>query len=189
MKLSPRKGPSEANRECPMRRTILLLRHAKSSWDDTRQTDFDRPLAARGRLAATLMGAYLAEERLIPDRVLCSSAARTRETWRRASVETGRTIPVDHLDSLYEAAPAAILRELSRLDNSVAYVLVVGHNPGMEMVADQLVGDGVADARRRLAGKFPTAGLAVIDAELVEWDDIRPGCGRLLRFLTPKDLV
>ena len=156
-----------------MRRTILLLRHAKSSWDDSRQGDFDRPLAARGRLAATLMGTYLVEERLIPDRVLCSSAARTRETWRRAAVETGRTIPVDYLDSLYEAMPATILGELAKLDDAIAYALVVAHNPGLEMAARELVGDGVADARRRLDDKFPTAGLAVIDAELPEWGDLR----------------
>lgn len=172
-----------------MRRTILLLRHTKSSWDDSPETDFDRPLASRGRLAATLMGAYLAEERLIPDRVLCSSAARTRETWRRAAEEAGRTIPVDYLDSLYEAPPAAILKQLGKLDATVAYVLVVAHNPGLDMVAHSLVGDGVAEARRRLDEKFPTGALAVIDAELPEWSDIRPGCGRLLRFVTPKDLV
>lgn len=172
-----------------MRRTIMLMRHAKSSWDDPRHVDFDRPLANRGRLAATLMGTYLAEERLIPDRVLCSSAARTRETWRRAAMETGRNIPVEYLDDLYDAAPRAIIDRIAQLDDSVLYVLVVGHNPGMELAADQLVGDGVTDARRRLAEKFPTAALAVIDVELAAWSDLQPGCGRLLRFVMPKDLV
>lgn len=172
-----------------MRRTIMLMRHAKSSWDDPRHADFDRPLANRGRLAATLMGTYLVEERLIPDRVLCSSSARTRETWRRAAMETGRNIPVEYLESLYEASTGTILSEIAKLDDDVLYVLLVGHNPSMEMAADRLIGDGVADARRRLAEKFPTAALAVIDVELASWSDLQPGCGRLLRFVMPKDLV
>lgn len=172
-----------------MRRTILLLRHAKSSWDDARQADFDRPLAARGRLAATLMGAYLADERLMPDRVLCSSAARTRETWHRAAVETGCDIPIDYLDSLYESGPTAILDAIAALDDAVVHVLLVGHNPGFEMAARRLVGDGVDEARKRLAKKFPTGALAVIDVDLAAWSDLRPGGGHLSRFVTPKDLV
>jgi len=170
--------------------TLTLLRHAKSSWDDQVLDDFDRPLAKRGEKAAPLMGAALAQMRLRPDLVICSGAVRTRQTLALVLEQLGgRTPQVAFDDGIYLAPPDKILARVRAISSGPHHVMVVGHNPGMEELAQELAGTGPADARALMAAKFPTAGLAVFTFDAESWREIAPGRGRLEHFLTPRQLA
>jgi phosphohistidine phosphatase len=169
--------------------TLSLLRHAKSSWDDASLDDFERPLAKRGESAAPRMGAFMAEQGLAPQLILCSPAVRARQTLELVlpHLEGGPT--VDYEENFYLAASAVLLARLRKIDARVRHVMIVGHDPGMQRLALELTADGETDARRALAVKFPTAGLAVIRFRAREWAKIGTGKGQLELFMTPKMLA
>ncbi|HSR43247.1 MAG TPA: histidine phosphatase family protein [Longimicrobiales bacterium] len=169
-------------------RTLYLLRHAKSSWDDSSLADHDRPLAPRGRRAAPSMGRYMQSERLVPELVLCSTAARTRATWALAAPFLGDDIPVEYDRELYGASAGTLLRVVRGLPDDVRRVLMVGHNPGWELFAAALAGDGDRGAIARMRRKFPTAALAVLESPAERWTGVEAGGCRLERFVRPKDL-
>ncbi len=176
-----------------MTRTLLLLRHAKSSWSDPTLADFDRPLNKRGRKAAPLMGEYLREHGLVPELVLCSAARRAVETWDLAgeAMSKGRAAPsqIKYLRSLYLAPPSRMLAALRRTPDTAESVLMVGHNPGFEHLAMGLTGPGSKpEAQRDMEAKFPTAALAELRFEAKHWRDIAPETGKLVRFVIPKAL-
>ena len=171
-------------------RTLLLLRHAKSSWDDPGLADFDRPLAPRGRRAAPVMAAYLMKQSLQPDLVLCSPAVRARQTWAMVAEGLGGSIEVKELQSLYLGAPSRLLEAVRRVPNTASTVLLIGHNPGMEDLAQALAGPGSKPkALAKLEAKFPTAALAEIRFDAASWKDLALGSGRLRRLVWPKDLA
>lgn len=168
-------------------KTVYLLRHAKSSWDDPSIPDFQRPLSERGRKTAPKMSEYLKEEGLIPDAVLCSGAKRAVETWELIAPSLGS--PKLHLDdNLYMAAPEAIIQWLKRLTPEINSVLLIGHNPGFEELAVRFSGDGKKKALKRLRKKYPTGALAVIQFDVDGWPAVGDGAGYLERFVRPKDL-
>ena len=167
---------------------LLLLRHAKSSWDDPALADFDRPLAPRGLKAAPLMGRELARRDWLPDLALVSPALRTRETWRLVSAELPARVPVEFAEGLFEATAGDILAEVQQAMASVGCLLVLGHNPGLEDLARRLAGPrSDAGARRKLEEKFPTGALArfVVDDG---WADLAFGTARRMHCIRPKDL-
>jgi len=170
---------------------LLLLRHAKASQDSS-GGDYARPLAPRGRRDAPVMGKAMREKNYMPELVLCSGAARTRETWALAGPELGTEPIVEVSDALYLAPWPAILKIVKAVPDSVQTLLVVGHNPGMENCAAMLLGPPVtAEERARravMAGKFPTGALAVADCNIATWNEIAPGCGTLTDFIKPKEL-
>ena len=168
-------------------KTLLLLRHAKSSWDNPGGRDFDRPLAPRGRRSAPLIGFHLRDRQLLPDLVLCSTARRARETYDLVVAAVGGA-EIQFEQALYLAAPATLLRLVQAVPPSVERLLVVGHNPGMEQFAMQLAGGGDVAALDRLRAKFPTAGLAIVTFPVDSWTEIAPGTGQLESFVTPRDL-
>jgi phosphohistidine phosphatase len=174
--------------------TLLLLRHAKSSWDDPDLDDFNRPLNGRGEKAAPMMGRYLKHEGWVPDLILCSTARRTRETLDHISEQIGDA-KVTYEDGLYLAEAEQLLARLGRLTDGKTKkpetVMIVGHNPGLHDLAVQLASRGDAKSLNRLADKFPTAALAKIDFEAKSWRDIARGDvqGRLTHFITPKDIA
>ena len=170
-------------------RRILLLRHAKSAWDEPGLDDFDRPLAPRGRRAAAVMGVYLRDEGLVPDLVLCSGARRAVETWEIASHELPHAPAVEHDPGLYMVPADRLLKRLRKLPAAVRSVLVVGHEGGVDAIARRLVGDGAAPLRKRLSEKYPTATLAVVAVTLDDWATLAEKSGTLTRFAAPKDLV
>jgi phosphohistidine phosphatase len=169
-------------------KSLLLLRHAKSSWDDPDLQDHDRPLSKRGRRAAPLMGQYLTEHDLVPDRVLCSSAVRTRQTWEQVAACLDEHPPVESDPDLYAADVDTLLEIVHSVDDSIERLMLIGHNPGLEMLAADLAGSGDALARGRMRLKFPTAALAELTFEGDRWQDVLPGSGKLVRFVRPKDL-
>lgn len=170
-------------------RRILLLRHAKSSWDEPGRDDFDRPLAPRGRRAAAVMGVYLRDEDMIPDLVLCSAARRAAETWEIAAHELPRVPAVEHDPSLYMAPAERLLKRLKKLPAAVETVLVIGHEGGVDALARRLVRDGAAPLRKRLGEKYPTAALVAIAVSLDDWAMLAEKSGTLTCFAAPKDLV
>jgi phosphohistidine phosphatase len=165
-------------------RRLMLLRHAKSDWPGG-VSDFERPLAKRGREAAPAMGAYMKAQGLLPDLVLVSTARRTRETWELVQTALGVDVPARFEQRIYEAYPEHLLALAQGLDPSVRTVLFVGHNPGTEELAAELTGDGDMEAAAHLRRKYPTCGLTVLDFEVDDWAMVREASGRLERFVTP----
>jgi phosphohistidine phosphatase len=168
--------------------TLLLLRHAKSSWDDPSLDDFDRPLARRGEAAAPRMGAWMREHRLAPDLILCSPAVRARQTLDLVLPHLAGKPTVLHEDSLYLAAPAVLLARVRKVGADVRQAMVVGHDPGMHMLALDLAGSGEPERLKALARKFPTASLAVIRFKTRAWAKVGPAKGSLELFVSPKML-
>ncbi|RDJ09642.1 SixA phosphatase family protein [Rhizobium grahamii] len=170
------------------KRRLLLLRHAKSAWPEN-VPDHDRPLAGRGEKAAPLIGRYLAREKLIPDLVLVSSARRTQETWGLLAKELPSAIAKRDTEDLYEASAAKIAAVVQTIDPKVRTLMLIGHNPGFQDLADGLIGEGDPAACTRIREKFPTAALAVIEFDADRWKDLRPRSGLLERFITPRSLA
>jgi phosphohistidine phosphatase len=169
--------------------TLHLLRHVKSSWNDDQIEDFDRPLAPRGERAAGVIAAYLKQNGIKPDLVLCSAARRTRDTVSAVRSGLPKGVPVEVIRDLYEVGPDRILALVRAVDPEVQVLMLVGHNPGLEGLALYLAGKGSdKEARAALERKFPTGAFASLNVE-GEWSDLTEGCARLTRLVTPKDLV
>lgn len=162
-------------------RRLFLLRHAKSSWGSATLDDFDRPLDGRGERAAAAMAVYCRQIGLRPGRVICSPAKRTRETWARIAAELEAPPEADFDRTVYEAGPEALVAAIAATPADVRDVLLVGHNPGMHMVATMLAAAAIAD--------FPTGALAILELDSDGWADLQPNCGRLVDFIVPKALV
>lgn len=168
-------------------KTLLLLRHAKSGWNEPGQDDHDRALTPRGRRAAELVSLYLAQRGDLPSLVLCSTARRALETLEPLRHRLG--VPFEADRTLYLAESEAILARVAQVDDRENSVLVVGHNPGLHELALQLAAHGDAAARARLREGFPTAALAIVELAIEHWDEVRPRCGTLVELRVPKDLV
>lgn len=171
-------------------RQLLLMRHAKSSWDDRQLSDHARPLNARGRMAAVLMRKVMVDLGLRPDVVLVSSSRRTLQTL--GALEPWDATPlIEPMDALYLAGADAMLAVLNDVAQTVRSVLLVAHNPGMHDLAMLLAGDGAASAgnptTRRMAEGYPTGALAEFTVP-GPWATLRPGGAQLVRFVAPRDL-
>ena len=170
-----------------MTKTLILFRHAKSSWTDNVE-DHERPLAGRGRKAAPTMAKWLAGKGLKPSVALVSTAKRTQETWALAAPELGKVTRRD-VGEIYEAPAARILDAIHGVEPSVETLIVVGHNPGMEDLARMLTkGDG-GKAGARMRQKFPTAAIAVLDIPVDDWTEVAPHIAKLEDFVTPKSVT
>jgi phosphohistidine phosphatase len=167
-------------------RLLHLLRHAKSSWREAGLEDRDRPLNARGHQAGALVAALLARERM-PDLVLCSSARRTRETFEHLARAYGSTPLVSIEEQLYLATARGLLERIEAVEDDIATLLVIGHNPGLHELAVALARHGPRHDRARLAAKFPTAALASFRIA-APWHAISHAPIALVRYVVPSDL-
>jgi phosphohistidine phosphatase len=170
-------------------RRLILLRHAKSAWPEG-VPDHDRPLAPRGRRDAPAAGRWLHKLGYMPDRVVCSTARRARETCQLAEENLGAHPATVFEDRVYGASTADLLDLARQTPADVRNLLIVGHDPAMrgltlELAGDQ-PGDTAAEALGRVRMKYPTAAIAVL-AFTVDWPDLRPGRGHLVDFATPSD--
>jgi len=168
-----------------MSKTLYLLRHAKSSWEDPTLPDRDRPLAPRGRRASKAIAEHLRRQRSTPRLVLCSSSERTRETLKRISAGLGGGVEVRIEERLYTASVCDLLQRLHEVDARVDSVMLIGHYPALQELALSLARTGVD--LRRLREKFPTAGLATL-ALRGAWDELAPEDAELIAFVTPREL-
>ena len=166
-------------------KTLGLLRHAKSDWDDAGLRDFDRGLNDRGRRGAALIGRHIAEQGIVWDRVIASPAERVKRTLEASGLPLA-----PHFDERAYLADAATLMELLRdVGGDPASVLLVGHNPGLHELLFRLVDpDRETQLFARAAEKFPTASFAVLELAIDTWAQIAPGCGTLAHFARPRDL-
>jgi len=163
---------------------LMLLRHAKADRPEG-VADRDRPLAGRGRKDSRELGALMVREGLLPDLALVSLARRTAETWDLVASAFARPIPLRSEPRLYDATPTAMLEVLKEVDRDVRNVVVVGHNPGLHLLARHLIGKGDPAMRARLGEGLPTAGLLVIDFDIGDWNEVDFGRGALIRFDAP----
>jgi phosphohistidine phosphatase len=166
--------------------TLMLLRHAKAEPGAPRVADKDRALAERGLADATRMGERLARDGMVPDRVICSTARRTRETWANLSAELGATVPVDFDAAIYEATTARLLTVIRRAPSTAKRLLLIGHNPGFEALTNDFVREAETGAAARLAEKYPTCGLAVLELPIATWSQTTPRTARLTHFTAPR---
>ncbi len=161
-------------------KTLLLMRHAKSSWDDPHLADHDRPLNNRGQGDAPKMGQLLNEEEIIPEVILCSSAKRARQTvdYLLQTLEFGGKIVYSR--ELYHSGTEDYLEAVRTVDDSVSTVMIVAHNPGMEIGVEEFTGQAVG---------MPTAAIAAIRFEADRWCEINEESeGELVGLWTPKEL-
>ena len=170
-------------------KTLGLFRHAKSDWQDPRARDFDRPLNARGRKGASLMGRHVHDHGVQWDRMISSPAIRCAETIELACQAAGQPVAVQWDRRIYLASSATLLDLLRELDDSAQAVLMVGHNPGLEdLIFDLVPDDGSSPLRDVVEVKFPTASYAVLELETRNWADLKERCGRLVHLIRPRDL-
>ncbi|UOA13736.1 MULTISPECIES: SixA phosphatase family protein [Sulfitobacter] len=163
-------------------RRLILMRHAKSDWSHG-TSDHDRPLNPRGRSAAEALGNWLRAEGLLPDAVLCSTAARTRETC--AILNLPESCAVEHLRQLYLAEPSEIIANLRQRATGDT-VLLVAHNPGIAAAAALLLQQ---TPDQDAFDRYPSGATTVMDFDIDNWADLAPGSGALHTFTVPKQLV
>lgn len=166
-------------------KTLTLLRHAKSGWDDPVSRDFDRPLNAKGARAAETMGRHLRSLGLVFDRVVASPAVRVQETLDHFATGLGETLAPEWDRRLYLASEATLLDVVRALPDTADRVLLVGHNPGLEELVLLLSGSGAL--REEVETKFPTASVAVLELGTA-WADACHGCATLAHFIRPRDV-
>lgn len=167
---------------------LILVRHAKSAWDDPGLADIDRPLARRGLEAAAWIGDTLGKLGLVPEIVLCSPARRTRETLELAQARMEvdqRQGEVLQDDALYARRDDDYIGLIAATGDDASVLMVVGHNPATEETATLLASNGDPDALAGLMAKFPTGGIAVLDVDISHWRALEPGTGRVVHFLRP----
>lgn len=168
-------------------KTLTLLRHAKSTWDDPVERDFDRPLNGRGRRAAARIGQWLADDGADFDHVRASPAVRVRQTIE--GIEDGIRRPLHPMFDarIYLASAMTLLDIVQGFEATAATALLIGHNPGLEDLLLLLTPD--ADPLRGEAAiKYPTATLAVLDLAVDTWRDTQSGSATLRHFIRPRDL-
>jgi phosphohistidine phosphatase len=166
-------------------KTLTLLRHAKSGWDDPVTRDFDRPLNAKGARAAETMGRHLRGLGLTFDLVVASPAVRVQETLDHFAIGLGETLAPEWDRRIYLASEATLLDLVRALPETAEHVLLVGHNPGLEELVLLLSDAGTL--RQEVEAKFPTASVAVLEVG-ERWDDADDGAATLSRFIRPRDV-
>ncbi|MGE0210236.1 MAG: histidine phosphatase family protein [Parvibaculaceae bacterium] len=168
---------------------LMLLRHAKSSWMDTRLADRDRPLNGRGRKSARLVAGYIMDGKLTPDAILVSPAKRAQETLE-ILVPPLTPARVETVDNLYDFGDGEVLLDvIGTRGKSARSLMLIGHNPAIENLAATLIGGGDKALRADLERKYPTAALAVIDFKGRSWSRLKAGSGTLTAFVKPRALA
>jgi phosphohistidine phosphatase len=161
-------------------KTLLILRHAKSSWKEPSQADHDRPLNERGKRDAPRIGLLLVEQSLVPDVIVSSTAKRARKTAELVARNSGYDGQIQFHQELYLATRETYIRVIRQLDNVHSRALVVGHNPGLQELLEALSGQ---------PAELPTAALAQVSLEIAAWDQLEAnGRGVLVNLWRPKEL-
>ncbi len=161
-------------------KTLLIMRHGKSSWKDPDLSDRERPLAKKGIKASRRMGLLIQEKELIPQRILCSSAKRAVQTAQMFCETCGCPDTVDVLDELYMAEAETYIRVLQSLPDELERVMIIGHNPGLEFLLQMLSGELVS---------LPTSVIAHLTLPIQHWTELNEHTeGTLIEIWRPKEL-
>jgi phosphohistidine phosphatase len=161
-------------------KTLLLLRHAKSSWKDPDLRDFDRPLNKRGIKAAARMGKFMRTQRINPGLIISSPARRARMTASLVMENARLDAELRYDERIYEADAETLLKVVSQIDEGVEMVVIIGHNPGMEELLEVLTGE---------EQEMATATLAEIALKVEKWNAVHQHSGRLKFLVKPKSLI
>lgn len=168
---------------------LLLMRHAKSDWSSPVGSDHQRPLSARGDTAAPMMGQFIVGQDVCPTKILCSDAARTRQTLNHILPSLSSRVDVDYSPALYHASANMLLNVAASLGDEHDCAMLLGHNPGIHEFACNLLSQKEdASSAELTSGHFPTAALAAIVMDVDLWADIALGIGKLDFYQTPKAL-
>lgn len=162
-----------------MSKTLIVMRHAKSSWDEPVE-DSQRRLNERGRIGATALGDWMRRTALAPDEILCSSAARTQETAQRLALDCAITTR----DALYMSSSDVLMKHVQQAKG--ATLLIVAHNPGIAEFAERLVLSAPNNPR---FFNYPSGATTVLDCDIDSWDDLRFHRAHVTHFTTPHDLT
>jgi phosphohistidine phosphatase len=174
-----------SSEQAPDRKQLVIVRHAKSSWDDPSLADYDRPLAPRGRKAVKRLRDHLDNLNLAVDIVLCSSSQRTRQTLDgiRPALLRHSEPRIDIEPDLYGAEADHLLARLRQIDDPVRCVVLIGHNPGVADLTGVLVAPDDVGADQ--PGNFPTAAVAAL-SHRGPWRELQQGSASLDSFWTPR---
>ena len=166
---------------------LIIMRHAKAVAEGD-GPDKERALTERGLKAAFAAGERLAKNHLIPGRILCSPATRTRQTLEQVMAGMGATPPVLLHESLYAFGDGSpYLEAIAEEGREIGTLMIIGHNPSVHSLALRLSGHGSdPHALSEMRSKYPTAAIAVLAFDLPDWSAIGVGGGRLESFVTPK---
>ena len=167
-------------------RTVILLRHGKSSWSESTIADIDRPLAPRGERASRKVAKYMRRKRIQPALVLCSPSLRTRQTLEAIESSLGKRCVVEVVPQLYAASEDELLERLQALPESVRSVMLIGHNPGLHNLALVLASRGAHLSQ--LEEKFPTCALATLVFRSEGWTALGPDAAELVDYVVPRQL-
>ena len=166
-------------------RRLHVLRHAKSAWDDHGLPDHERPLAPRGQRDLPRLAAWLDEHGVRPRLIACSTAVRARQTLEGVRPSLGE--PEVLLEpSLYLASPGALLDRVRSLPD-VTEAMLVGHNPGLQLLAALLA--SASPERDRIAAKLPTGALVTLELDVERWADVDAGVARVTALVLPRELA
>ncbi|MBF9051661.1 histidine phosphatase family protein [Roseobacter sp. HKCCD9010] len=163
--------------------TLVLIRHAKSDWDNPLLDDHDRPLNDRGRHAAPRIGAWLRDTGINPEQVICSTARRTQETWSGIASQLPDPVTASYSNAIYHADPATILTKIQQADTSP--LAIIGHNPGIGSIAYALCAKPPTHPK---FGFYPTGASLILRFDVENWAQIEPGMGEVIAFTVPRDL-
>jgi phosphohistidine phosphatase len=178
---------SIGGRHWQMTRSLYVLRHAKSSWSDPDVSDFERPLAGRGKKAARRMAVHLTRVLPLPELVLCSSATRAAQTLKPIAKLLGGSVEVRLEDGLYGASGTALLTRLRALPDEVVSVLLIGHNPGVQDLLIKLASNGDPARLDLVRAGFPTCALATLRVTS-RWSELGPSTTSVEDLVTPNSL-
>ncbi len=168
-------------------KSLTLLRHAKSGWNDPVSRDFDRPLNPRGRKAARTVALEMKARGLAFDLVLASPARRVIETLAEVEAAYGPLGP-QYDERLYLASTATLIEIVRATPDSADRLLLVGHNPGLEEIALRLSSRDEGGLRGEVEVKYPTGTVAEIGLAVEHWAEVKEGIGQIVRFIRPRDL-
>jgi phosphohistidine phosphatase len=161
-------------------KTLILMRHAKSSWKEPELADHDRPLNKRGEKDAPRMGRLLKDKKLVPDLIYSSTAARARQTVEGLVEKSGFKHKVEYIESLYMAEPSLLIETIKKTPDKVDSLLVVGHNPGLE---------GLVQILSRKVESLPTGSIARISLPIDHWEELSLATeGKLKANYRPREL-
>lgn len=174
-------------KRCKHMKKLYILRHAKADYPAGVE-DHERPLNKRGEQASIVTGKYLKLKGISPDYIISSDSCRTAQTIKNILREAGINTQVQYSKKLYLATAGEMLKELAKIDDKIASVLLVCHNPSAQQLATILAGNGNPQAIQNVKNKYPTCGLAYLELDTDSWKIIDPACGFLKEFVTPKSL-
>lgn len=169
--------------------TLTIVRHAKSSWGDPGLRDIERTLNERGKAQAQRLGTDLEGKQLSPDLIICSSANRARQTLEQMQKNWQTDAELIVESRLYLASPNAIMELLNEHGQDHSHIMIIGHNPGLHMLAHGLAREGDEQGLAMLREKYPTGTLCIVRSKTDKWKNIGNGTGKLIYLATPKQLA